>query len=192
MSGSAEAAAASTTTSAPSRIQRGLPTDRPPLRLCMSATVVKGFGRGSKLLGIPTANMNMEEIGERVVHDTTTGIYYGYAMLNGTVYPAVISVGWNPYFDNKAKTVEPHLLHEFGEDFYGEKLHLLLCGFIRNELNFNSLDELIVAIADDIKFAKERFKDPAVCALATDDPFWSEVSERARVAAAAAVEAGGS
>lgn len=49
--------------------------------------------------------MNMEEIGERVVHDTTTGIYYGYAMLNGTVYPSVISVGWNPYFDNKAKTV---------------------------------------------------------------------------------------
>lgn len=78
--------------------------DGPPLRLRLSATVVKGFGRGSKLLGIPTANMDMEEIGERV-HDTTTGIYYGYAMLNAEVYPAVISVGWNPYFDNEAKTV---------------------------------------------------------------------------------------
>ncbi|CAN0237973.1 unnamed protein product, partial [Ectocarpus sp. 12 AP-2014] len=80
--------------------------DGPPLqRLRLSATVVKGFGRGSKLLGIPTANMDMKEVGERVVHDTTTGIYYGYAMLDGTVYPAVISVGWNPYFDNKSKTV---------------------------------------------------------------------------------------
>jgi hypothetical protein len=27
---------------------------------------VKGFGRGSKELGIPTANMNMEEIGDLV------------------------------------------------------------------------------------------------------------------------------
>ncbi|CAN0122382.1 unnamed protein product, partial [Laminaria digitata] len=76
----------------------------PPLRLCISATVVKGFGRGSKLLGIPTANMDMKEVGERV-HDTSTGIYYGYTMLKGTVYPAVVSVGWNPYFDNKEKTV---------------------------------------------------------------------------------------
>ncbi|CAN0377458.1 unnamed protein product, partial [Hapterophycus canaliculatus] len=136
--------------------------DDSSLRLCLSATVVKGFGRGSKLLGIPTANMDMKEVGETVVHDTTTGIYYGYAMLSGAVYPAVISVGWNPYFDNKAKTVvsvslsfvqapplslalaaavpqEPHLLHEFDDDFYGHKLHVLLCGFIRNELNFNSL-----------------------------------------------------
>lgn len=37
---------------------------------------------------------------------------------------------------------EPHLLHTFEEDFYGEKLHLVLCGFIRNELNFNSLGEM--------------------------------------------------
>ncbi|CAN0282080.1 unnamed protein product, partial [Ectocarpus sp. 13 AM-2016] len=140
--------------------------DGPPLqRLRLSATVVKGFGRGSKLLGIPTANMDMKEVGERVVHDTTTGIYYGYAMLDGTVYPAVISVGWNPYFDNKSKTVvppvfiyfppptaalqEPHLLHEFDQDFYGEKLHVLLCGFIRKELNFNSLGESTMEMFDD-------------------------------------------
>lgn len=48
--------------------------------------------------------MDMKEVGERV-HDTSTGIYYGYTMLKGTVYPAVVSVGWNPYFDNKEKTV---------------------------------------------------------------------------------------
>lgn len=70
----------------------------------MSATVVKGFGRGSKLLGIPTANMNMEEIGD-VVQGVATGIYFGYTMLRGTVYQAVVSVGWNPYFDNREKTV---------------------------------------------------------------------------------------
>lgn len=36
---------------------------------------------------------------------------------------------------------EPHLLEKFEDDFYDEKLHVLLCGFIRNELNFNSLGE---------------------------------------------------
>lgn len=56
------------------------------------------------MLGIPTANMNMKEVGE-AVRDTRTGIYFGYTMLKGTVYPAVVSVGWNPYFDNEEKTV---------------------------------------------------------------------------------------
>ena len=70
----------------------------------MSATVVKGFGRGSKLLGIPTANMDMKEIGQKV-NDTPTGIYLGYTMLEGVVYKAVVSIGWNPYFDNSEKTV---------------------------------------------------------------------------------------
>lgn len=70
----------------------------------MSATVVKGFGRGSKLLGIPTANMCTKEIGD-VVSDTRTGIYLGYTMLKNVVYPAVVSIGWNPYFDNDDKTV---------------------------------------------------------------------------------------
>lgn len=47
-----------------------------------------------------------------------------------------------------------------------------------------------MAIGDDINFAKDRFKDPAIRALATDDPFWAEVSERERTAAAAAAAEG--
>lgn len=70
----------------------------------MSATVVKGFGRGSKLLGIPTANMDMKEIGNQI-HNTAAGIYFGFTMLKGVVYPAVVSIGWNPYFDNEEKTL---------------------------------------------------------------------------------------
>ncbi|CAM9797111.1 unnamed protein product [Chrysoparadoxa australica] len=118
----------------------------------MTATVVKGFGRGSKLLGIPTANMCMEEVGE-TVDKMPTGIYMGFSTLKGKVYKSVVSVGWNPFFDNKAKTVEPHLLHEFTEDFYGERLSLLLCGYVRPELNFPSLDDLIAAIRGDIAHA---------------------------------------
>lgn len=43
--------------------------------------------------------------------------------------------------DPSRRGQEPHLLHEFEEDFYGEKLHLLLCGFIRKEQNFKSVGE---------------------------------------------------
>ena len=40
----------------------------------------------------------------------------------------VTSVGWNPFFDNKSKTVEPHLLHEFPSDFYGAEIRIVFTG----------------------------------------------------------------
>lgn len=69
----------------------------------------------------------------------------------------VMSVGWNPYFNNAEKTIvspmcilcmsylfqfvtvfvkqEPWLLHEFGDDFYGEDLRLAVVGYIRPEVS---------------------------------------------------------
>ena len=95
------------------------PTTVAPIRL--AATVVKGFGRGSKELGIPTANLAADEVRAALAR-VEAGIYYGWALLRGRPYKACVSVGWNPTFDDvKEKTVEPHLLHDFGgDDFYGE------------------------------------------------------------------------
>ena len=31
-----------------------------------------------------------------------------------------LHVGWNPFFDNSRKTIEPWLLHDFEEDFYDQ------------------------------------------------------------------------
>ncbi|KAG5180474.1 putative riboflavin kinase [Tribonema minus] len=126
----------------------------------MSSKVIKGFGRGSKLLGIPTANMCMKEVGH-TADPMETGIYCGFARLGDVVYKAVVSIGWNPYFDNKEKTVEPHLLHDFGDnDFYGETLHLRICSYIRPEMNFVSLDDLIRAIHGDIAYAHQKLAEP--------------------------------
>jgi len=35
------------------------------------------------------------------------------------VYKTALSIGWNPQFKNKEKTVEAYLVNEFPEDFYG-------------------------------------------------------------------------
>lgn len=124
----------------------------PPLLL--SGEVVKGFGRGSKELGIPTANLPDESFVGKLMDDES-GIYFGWAELRGEMYKMVTSIGWNPYFDNKKKTVEPHLLHTFDEDFYGENLKILICGFLRPEQNYSSLDSLIDAIQNDIRVSSE-------------------------------------
>jgi riboflavin kinase len=71
--------------------------------ILLNAEVVHGFKRGSKELGIPTANLSMEDLGDSG-HNLQTGIYYGWAKLNDAVYPAVVSVGWNPFYHNTTKT----------------------------------------------------------------------------------------
>jgi riboflavin kinase len=70
-----------------------------------SGTVVKGFGRGSKQLGIPTANYP-ESVVEHLPEAFHNGVYYGLAQVdNGPVYRMVMSVGNNPFYNNEKRTM---------------------------------------------------------------------------------------
>ena len=116
--------------------------------------VVKGFGRGSKELGIPTANFP-EEVVKALPSPLTTGVYYGWARVdNGEVYKMVMSIGLNPYYDNKMRSMETHVLHVFHEDFYGSILRILISGYLRPQKNYDSLEQLIADIQNDINNAK--------------------------------------
>ncbi|XP_011882808.1 PREDICTED: riboflavin kinase [Vollenhovia emeryi] len=134
----------------------------------VSGVIVKGFGRGSRTLGIPTANLPQTVV-DALPKDLSTGIYYGWASLHGEVYKMVASIGWNPYYKNKTKSMEVHLLHEFEDDFYGEELKVIISGYIRPEKDFSSLDELIVEIKNDIVVAERQLEEPVVNKLKNDD-----------------------
>ncbi|XP_022886311.1 bifunctional riboflavin kinase/FMN phosphatase isoform X1 [Olea europaea var. sylvestris] len=122
--------------------------------------VIKGFGRGSKVLGIPTANLSTEGY-SAILSEHPSGVYFGWAGLpTRGVYKMVMSIGWNPYFDNSEKTIEPWLLHDFNEDFYGEELRLAIVGYIRPEANFPSLDSLVAKIHEDGKIAENALELP--------------------------------
>ncbi|KAK3131427.1 hypothetical protein QOZ80_6AG0506320 [Eleusine coracana subsp. coracana] len=136
----------------------------------ISGPVIKGFGRGSKVLGIPTANLPAESFSD-LASEHTSGVYFGWAGLSTRgIYKMVMSIGWNPYFDNTEKTVEPWLLNDFGEDFYGEELHLAIVGYIRPEANFPSLESLIERIHEDGRIA-EKALDLSVYAKYKDSPY---------------------
>jgi len=115
--------------------------------------VVKGFGRGSKDLGIPTANFPNEVVND-LPEEINTGVYYGWAKVdNGPVHKMVMSIGWNPYFRNVKKSMETHIINYFGTDFYGSQLRICITGYIRPEMDFRSLDDLISTIKTDIDTA---------------------------------------
>ena len=64
--------------------------------LLLSGEVVKGFGRGSKELGIPTANLPVEALGNSL-DEIPAGVYYGWASVGDTdAEPCkmVMSIGW--------------------------------------------------------------------------------------------------
>lgn len=125
-----------------------------------SGIVVKGFGRGSKELGIPTANFP-EEVVNNLPKDMETGVYYGFSQIdNGPVHKMVMSIGWNPYYKNEKKSMETHVLHKFEEDFYGKTLKVIILDYVRPELNFNSLEELIDTIKSDISIADQNLDKP--------------------------------
>ncbi|XP_027105161.2 bifunctional riboflavin kinase/FMN phosphatase [Coffea arabica] len=137
--------------------------------------VIKGFGRGSKVLGIPTANISTEGYLD-LLSEHPSGVYLGWAGLpTRGVFKMVMSIGWNPYFNNAEKTIEPWLLHDFTEDFYGEELHLVIVGYIRPEANFPSLESLVAKIYEDREIA-ERALDLPQYSKYKDDPYLTSLS----------------
>lgn len=136
----------------------------------ISGPVIKGFGRGSKVLGIPTANISTTDY-PTLLSEHPSGVYFGWAGLsNRGVYKMVMSIGWNPYFNNTEKTIEPWLLHDFDEDFYGEELRLVIVGYIRPEANFPSLETLIAKIHEDRKIAVSAL-EVSLYSKYRDDPY---------------------
>merc|ERR1719471_1866675 len=156
----------------------------------LRAKVVSGFGRGSKVLGFPTANMEVRwdketSADELQPHERDilefakkcdAGIYYAWTQVvdgkDPGVYKAAMSIGWNPTFtDVKAKTIEPWILHNFEEDFYDCELRMVVCGYVRPEVKFDGLDPLIKAIREDGEFCSKALDKPEIAALASDDFF---------------------
>lgn len=48
-----------------------------------------------------------EEALEEMFAEFTTGVYYGWAQVgqvDQTVYPMVMSLGWNPYYNNEKRS----------------------------------------------------------------------------------------
>lgn len=133
-------------------------TMEPHLPVFARGEVIRGFGRGSKELGIPTANFP-DKVVEELPEGIETGIFFGWAKVDSSpVYPMVVSIGWNPYYNNTKKTIETHILHEFPEDFYGCQMRIAMTGFVRPEKNYDSLDALIEAIHNDISVAKTKLQ----------------------------------
>ena len=106
--------------------------------------VVRGAGRGRQL-GYPTANVRSE----RHVAVPADGIYAGHVVLGDRVLPAAISVGTNPTFEGRERTVEAYIL-DFDEDIYGVELGVEFVERVRGQVRFDGVEPLIEQMDKDV------------------------------------------
>ncbi|KAJ5662664.1 hypothetical protein N7462_011590 [Penicillium macrosclerotiorum] len=173
-----------------------------PFPVRLSGPVIKGFGRGSKDLGIPTANIPADDLSEKHP-DLTSGVYYGVVALDpkkyghekgstdaahklssATLLPAVLSIGYNPFYKNTVRSVEIHIMPPLTQpsptavpqpkfnrlpDFYGTQLNLVILGYIRPEYDYVSLDALIEDIRIDCEVARQSLLREAYQRYLVDD-----------------------
>ena len=149
----------------------------------MEGEIVTGYGRGSKKLGVPTANLLPADVQEGI-SGLPSGVYFGWARLmtsttqpesDGSVHKMVMNIGKRPTFvkDNSPDiSVEVHVMHSFKGDFYGQRMKVLVVGYLRPEMKFNNLQELLNRIQTDIGLSKSQL-DGAVWSRYAEDPFFS-------------------
>ncbi len=120
----------------------------------LDGEVIKGFGRGSSILGYPTANISplQEIIPKEGVYAVKVTIPY-----LGKTFKGVANIGKNPTFGNGSQSYEVHIL-EFKENLLGKRIRVHFISRIRDERKFSSPEELKKSIAQDIEEAKKIFR----------------------------------
>ncbi len=108
--------------------------------------VETGASRGKKL-GFPTINFKSYAPNQIYPDD---GVYITLTKVDGDVniYHSITNIGNNPTFNEKQKRVETHILN-FNRNIYFKKVKITFLKKLRNEIKFNSVEELISQINKD-------------------------------------------
>lgn len=117
----------------------------------ISGTVVKGKNRGGKLLGFPTANL---EVFDELI--PAGGVYAVTVFVDDRTYEGVTNIGYNPTFGENPLSVETHLL-DYNDDLLGKEIRINFIQRLRKEKVFKNVQALSQQISEDIKKARECF-----------------------------------
>ena len=123
----------------------------------LRGTVVQGFQRG-RTIGVPTANL---ACGDQLV--PVYGVYAGSCDVYGTTYPAAISIGTAPTFEQQKYQIEVHLIG-FAGDLYGQTLSVRITRWLRDQMKFPNRQVLIDQLQRDLRHAQN---DEAAALLKT-------------------------
>ncbi len=109
----------------------------------MEGRVIRGAGLGRDL-GYPTANLRI-----RAEPSPLGGVLAAFARVaTGRWLPAVINLGRRPAVGGKEALLEVHFF-DFDEDLYGQRLEVQFVAKLRDELDFECLEDLVEQMKQD-------------------------------------------
>lgn len=114
-------------------------------RFFLEGTVVGGYRVGRKI-GFPTANLHVNDPDKIIPAD---GVYAVYVYLDGVRYGGMLSIGYRPTIGNGTdRSVEVNIFH-FNSDIYNQPMRITFVRYMRPELKFDTIEELIARIHQD-------------------------------------------
>lgn len=115
--------------------------------------VVHGRRLG-RTMGMPTVN----QIPSNTKLLPPCGVYATMTLINGQHYPGVTNIGYKPTVGEEEYIGVETYIFDFNDDLYGKMIEVELYYYLRPELKFGSLEELITRMREDTIIAKRYFK----------------------------------
>jgi riboflavin kinase/FMN adenylyltransferase len=111
----------------------------------VEGVVVRGDQRGREM-GFPTANLSPPPFAAI----PADGVYAARFAHGRRLLPAAVSIGTNPTFSGRQRTVEAYVL-DVDEDFYGHQVALDFIDRLRGQVRFDGMPALIEQMSRDVE-----------------------------------------
>ena len=102
-----------------------------------SGDVVHGNNIG-KTISFPTANIKIDAPYKLVPKN---GVYIVKTIIDNQITFGMMNIGYNPTFNGKQKSIEIHFIN-FNKNIYHKNLTIEMISRIRNEIKFNTVEDL--------------------------------------------------
>lgn len=119
----------------------------------ISGEVIGGRKLG-RTLGFPTANLRLED-GANV----ESGIYAVRIRIDGQILCGVANIGRRPTIETNGDLIPEVYIFDFDGDLYEKRVEIEFVSRLRDELKFDTLEELRAQITRDVDDAKRILKD---------------------------------
>lgn len=116
----------------------------------LKGTVVSGKKLG-RTIGFPTANIRPKD---ELLYPKV-GVYYTNVIVYNQCYKAMTNIGYNPTVQGKDLTCETYIL-DFDYEIYDEIIKVYFIDRIRDEIKFDSLNELVAQMELDKTYAETK------------------------------------
>lgn len=105
-------------------------------------------GRGDQIgrkIGYPTANIVIEEQYKLIPDD---GIFSAKVKIDDVIYKGMAYIGSRPTINGVGRNIEVNVF-DFDKEIYNQEVSMQFFNFVRGDIKFDNLDELIEQLAKD-------------------------------------------